>query len=452
MLLLHLFESLATHIASLLVCDSWGAGVPHNSSDLGHHRPHGHHVYRIRIVGSEVVVPPIQYCGSIAVAKYSLSFPGSYHVEVLHMYNNFTFDRPSPVRSSIRAVDFNLLVNESPSGSSKSASPGLQKLSTSEHPGMSYVACQGTQCPICEVHSMPGRWLTKTAVVAQQLLHTCVFVDAPGHCDRRKSKLSLDESRQMLEWQPYGCSYKVQTAAMLTACMGKLNMPVCFIGDSQTRHLHRMVTRALCSVNCTNECAVQDNQAANGTTVKSVAKSDNVVYIEDRWGSLIDTSGCSYVFWNFGQWPLSYMARTAEDPTNLSWGEKPWSLQHYMAYVTPLAKHMVLQAQKHSNLHYWVTINSHPLTRDQQDPESRYHDQRTPPMLLMYNKLATTIMNQHAIEVVDTFSIADPLLDLSYDGAHYLGAIGQMQAQLVLNVVCEQQLLPTAVFPRIIDP
>lgn len=418
----------------MLLC---AAGNVHNTAAFGnYHNHHGHHIYRIRIVGREVVVPPIQYCGSITVAQYSLSFPGSYHVEVLHLHNNFSFAQPTPVRQNIHAVDFTLHVYDDLSGTQRTGVNKAQRHSASKSSGAA-LRCQARLCPVCG-HSVHGRWLVKDAAVEEQLHHTCVAFNEVGQCDWFNSTFSMDESGQLLQWQPYGCSYASQTASTLSKCMSKLTRPVCFIGDSQTRHLHLMVTKALCSVDgsTASTCAAIPTQAinaSNATTIKSVAESDLALYVEDRWGSLIDTTNCSHVFWNFGQWPLSYLSGTDVDPTNVSWAERPWSIRHYVSYVDTLAQHMVLQQQKHDNMHYWMTINSHPLTRRQQDPGD---DWRTTPMLLLYNKVAATVMDKHGIAVVDTFSIADPLFDVSYDGAHYLGAAGQMQAQLVLHVVC----------------
>eukprot|EP00775_Hariotina_reticulata_P013098 gene13098-13225_t len=79
-------------------------------------------VWRLRIVGPEIVTPPVQYCPSnVAVAAYRLTMPGEYNVEVLLLYTRFSYI------SSTRLSRGN-------SGSSSAASNGsLQKVQPDPH-------------------------------------------------------------------------------------------------------------------------------------------------------------------------------------------------------------------------------------------------------------------------------------------------------------------------------
>lgn len=404
------------------------------------HSKHGHEICRVRIVGAEVLVPPIQYCSSAAIARYYLSFPGSYHVEVLHLHSNFTFHNPVPLRQNLHAANFTLAVAKD-SGSSAQQLP-MQQPWTDKLTQRQAQLCIAGGCPVCTSHSSAGRWLVRSSQLQQQLKHTCVAFNNQGGCDWRDSTLAVEESGGLFHWQPYGCSYAPQTASSLAACRLRLQKPVCLIGDSQTRHLHNMVVKLLNSTS-TGENSMKPSRlvASSHATIKSVAASDQVVYIENRWGIPMNTSNCTHVFWNFGQWPLSHLAHLDVESTNKT-PERPWSLKKYSTILNDLARHMNSQKRQHGNQQYWVTINSHPIVERQKDLDD---DHRTSPMVLMYNKLASSVMDMHGIEVVDTYSIADPLLDVSYDGAHYLGNVGKAQAQLLLDVICNKHLRQAAV-------
>ena len=63
-------------------------------------------------------------------------------------------------------------------------------------------------------------------------------------------------------------------------------------------------------------------------------------------------------------------------------------------------------------------------------------DWRTDPTILLYNSLAQNVMQSAGIEVVSTWNLAAPLADLSYDRAHYKGAVGYYISLLLLNIVC----------------
>ena len=94
---------------------------------------------------------------------------------------------------------------------------------------------------------------------------------------------------------------------------------------------------------------------------------------------------------------------------------------------------MVQQRAAHGNRHYWVSMNAFPY-------EAAFNqvlsvDWRTDPNILMYSKLANSIMDAHGIPTLDTHAISHPLLDLTYDIAHYVGVVGLAQARLALSVI-----------------
>jgi hypothetical protein len=155
-----------------------------------------------------------------------------------------------------------------------------------------------------------------------------------------------------------------------------------------------------------------------------------MVYVADNYGNFrtikYDTSSCSHVFVNWGHWPLSFQET------------RPWTVDQYAAQVQRLAASMRQQQQRHRNRQFWLTSNPSPIADYHQ---VRTHirngvDWRTDPFLLLFNKVSSTIMQAHGIEIADTYSIASPLFDLSYDGSHYIGTVGMAQASMLVHAVC----------------
>jgi hypothetical protein len=62
---------------------------------------------------------------------------------------------------------------------------------------------------------------------------------------------------------------------------------------------------------------------------------------------------------------------------------------------------------------------------------------RTDPFILLFNKVASTMMQAYGIPTVDIYSIASPLFDMSYDATHYIGTVGLAQAEMVADIVCD---------------
>jgi hypothetical protein len=148
-------------------------------------------------------------------------------------------------------------------------------------------------------------------------------------------------------------------------------------------------------------------------------------YTNDTLGqraSVFDSSNCTHVFVNFGQWAPAYTA-----------GNEPLTPESYAQRLVVVAQHLEAEKTRFGNDHYWVTMNAFPTRRVLHGKGS---DWRTDPMLLLYNKIATSIMHLHGIPVVDTYSIAAPLSDVSYDAAHYVGVVGQAQARMMLHILC----------------
>jgi hypothetical protein len=174
-------------------------------------------------------------------------------------------------------------------------------------------------------------------------------------------------------------------------------------------------------------------QTFNGTgRVYTVLQSNVTNYVNDNYGDeslKLDTRKCSHVFFNFGQWPLSHA-----EP-------KPWTAQQYAARVAQLAAVMKQQQQQYGNRQYRVTTMPHPVV-DIQQRKTAHHgvDHRSDPFIMLFNKVASTVMQARGIPVVELYSIAAPLFDMSYDSAHYIGTVGLACAKMVASIVCSDVL------------
>lgn len=225
------------------------------------------------------------------------------------------------------------------------------------------------------------------------------------------------------------CRYRQITPLVAAQCKASLQQQpaqrrVCFSGDSQTRHLFNQVVHLIegPSAGFRNFDATQ--------RIHSKLTSDVIVFSEDTYGDgalQLNTSKCSHVFINFGQWPASQEQ------------EKPWDAKRYAEKVAQLADQMEQQQQQYGNRQFWVTTMPHPihfLQRRKMPGHGWGVDRRTDPFIMLYNKVASTVMLAHGIPTVDLYSVASPLFDISYDKSHYLGTVGLAVAGMVADIVC----------------
>lgn len=388
-----------------------------------------HNIYRVRLSGPEVTQPVFQYCGRVAAAQFELTIPGNYHLELLQLYKDFSYGSPPQLMIDVHAAHHHLRV---PSGATRPLHSCVDTTSKLDS--------KDSTCPTCRGFGHNGRWVVAPQAdkhllqgVQEALQYTCVF--KPMHnpffgCPLALLNASVNTIRQqpLLHWLPYGCRYHPVTAAFATKCKVVLQaraaqqLPgrrVCFIGDSQTRHLYNQVVHLM--------------GGAPVSLRKEVLKSEYMMFQREFFGNgflSTDTRNCSHVFINFGQWPVSYQVA------------RPWSAQRYMKAVQKLALHIQKQQQQHGNKHYWVTTGPMPLSAIHQEKIYSALDHRTDPFLLLFNKIASTTMHAHGIPVVDTYSIASPLFDMSYDGSHYVGTVGLEQAAMIMNIFCQDLLQP----------
>jgi hypothetical protein len=144
----------------------------------------------------------------------------------------------------------------------------------------------------------------------------------------------------------------------------------------------------------------------------------------------IDLGRCNSVVANVGQWALS-KASLVTPPEGGQPTEHPWSPSHYLRQVDRMAQHMHA-AQRAGKRVWWVTIGAHGYI----DRFVNRTDFRTDPWLLLFNSLAYTTMHHYGIPVIDTYSMQATFPDLSYDGAHFKGAVGHWAAAAVAHDLC----------------
>lgn len=301
-------------------------------------------------------------------------------------------------------------------------------------------------CRSCPGFNHAGRWVlavgaekaNATAALLQALQDTIGAVAAgpsPDHLASLKAaSVPQVEDHELLEWLPYTCQYQKITREIGAKCqqqLGATHRKVCFVGDSQTRHLYNQVVHLI------EGPAARFRELITGDDVaeKAVLAAQSMLYVVDDHhmggrAATFNSSNCSFVFANFGQWPLSYLFPS------------PWTPQQYSDRLQKIANHMQDEKRRYGNKQFWVTTPPVSFMDQQQQkgPHGFGVDWRTEPFLQHFNDLARRVMVARGIPVVDTWSIAAPLTELSYDGVHYLGTVGLAQARMVANIICADVL------------
>jgi len=132
---------------------------------------------------------------------------------------------------------------------------------------------------------------------------------------------------------------------------------------------------------------------------------------------------CSHVFVNFGQWCAGW-------PSN----PRPWNRTLYSGKVKAFISHLLHLKENYPHVNItWISTNPLPMhTRMFACPLT---DWRLPNVISAYNLVAHDVVSRTGglISYLDTFCIAFPAFDLSFDGAHYQGPVGVALASLFLQ-------------------
>ena len=190
---------------------------------------------------------------------------------------------------------------------------------------------------------------------------------------------------------------------------------VCFFGDSQMRHLFNNFVMA------TSDYKAMPVVSAE----KEVMPSDRHKYFQKRWSGFDfgeqEVSDCTDVVVNMGQWPAG-------------WPEgRPWSFLEYSEGVRADMEDLQALSQRlgiHPRRLYWLSTN--PYGYMDVNGRSIYGpnavEWRWDGVVDNYNRLARSVAEASGIQYLDISSIAKPLSDLPYDGAHYAGIVGDEMA------------------------
>jgi len=197
------------------------------------------------------------------------------------------------------------------------------------------------------------------------------------------------------------------------------------VGDSQLRHLagamHDVVQEH-------RQYLFLSQDALNSTTDKRIQTSEFIHFTYDNWGlcfinrncDVAAMNHCSAVLFNFGHWAAGW-------PKGYAWSASRYA-QEVQAALNGARK---LFPKKRL---IWITNHPHGETRSisTTPPE----DWRNDMVLHSYNDAALRILKELDFEHVDIFRVANVLHDLTYDGAHYKGAVERELARITLHTLC----------------
>lgn len=437
-------------------------------------------VYRVRVTGPEILLPHVLYCtDKTAVAPFTVTFSGKYHIEVVQLYENFTYMshptlHPAPflangelivelsedTRAHQRRVEAFGKHQSHPHGRAKKSDPSDHLLRYSTTSSKSHPLCTRVhgcpRLPTCSSPEAPGRWISpvnhehsvtfrrhlaihpgalspgaprgdnvtanQTTSLTQLLSMTCIRADPNQYgniCHPGLYQLAATIDHHQLQWLPYHCHLKSHKEIDLVACRAEKHF--CFVGDSQMRHIYN----TFISMHEDPEGLGFLHDPGTTGTDKDIMLVDYASLHWNTWGNITaeELVNCTHVLVNFGQWPAAYTA-----------GSRAWSAGQYTAQLLPLAQTLQQLAFRDLKDVYWVTTGTHPLMNFLHGVNNR--DWRTDPVLLLYNSLASTHMKEAGIDVIDTWSIGAPMQELSYDHGHYKGNVGYAVGLRVLNTLC----------------
>lgn len=369
----------------------------------------GHAVYRVRIVGSEIFYAELNNVDIYTIhAKYELLTSGVFHAEILQLYDNFTFCDLPILNAQLVVAKYTWNVQAD-----------------------WRAPCQNSLCTLCPPGPLSGRWVANVSAepiagLVQEMRDTHIYTESPpmGMISLKVANTNLAANE--LRWQPLEmCTIEANAFAIASwrsKCHGAAGL-VCFVGDSQMRHIYS-VANAIIQSNQTYTQGIYRH--------KQIPPSNWSRYIPARFGGEVfqtDFGNCSQVVVNIGQWPIGWPA-----------GQRPWTIRQYKQRVIDIISAIDRRAEKIRNSTTWMSTHPHGLQRRVMGHGTMPpKDWRTDPYILQQNSAIRNWLSESAphIRYLDTHNIIYPLSDLSYDGgAHYFGTQAHWAAAFVLNNVC----------------
>ena len=196
---------------------------------------------------------------------------------------------------------------------------------------------------------------------------------------------------------------------------------ICLFGDSQIRNLMNSITAQIDPQAC-DPVELQLGRAScnypgfyYGNFHFFLYDNDWTTEHENRLGD------CSHAFINYGQWPGSWGAKT------------PWSTSKYREFITQFSQRLSeLKLMFPDVQFYFLSTNYHSFSPGMKTCPAT--DFRFPHIIDSYNDEAREVFSANNIaRFIDTTRVIRPLFDLSFDCAHYQGAVGVALANLVGN-------------------
>jgi len=238
-----------------------------------------------------------------------------------------------------------------------------------------------------------------------------------------QNKVTEDFIDQLI-FEPFNC--RIKNLNDLFKCEQiKSSESLCFVGDSQMRHLHAMIQSIF----------VHDTTAfvapTNHTTDKTVVRTGPRHFVEDPWAEIkINGELCDSIFIGFGQWQLSG-ARKVDN----------FSPQDYAELVNQTLWTYVNRFPK-PKLYF---VGTFPLGQNSRLYSKPPIDFRNDVVLRDINAAGMKACNhvKHAVgfkrlSCMNLFEMANVVRDLSYDLAHFKAPVGLQMALAVMTQFCNE--------------
>jgi len=196
---------------------------------------------------------------------------------------------------------------------------------------------------------------------------------------------------------------------------------ICLFGDSQVRNLMNSITAQIDPQAC-DPIELQLGRASCNYPGFHYGNFHFFLYDND-WSAQHESSleACSHAFINYGQWPGS-------------WGAKiPWPRHKYKESLIQFSKRLSELKLLFPNVQFFfLGTNYHSFSPGMKSCPAT--DFRFPHIIDSYNDEAREVFSaNNMVGFIDTAKIIRPLFDLSFDCAHYQGAVGVALANLVGN-------------------
>ena len=298
-------------------------------------RAAGHDVYRVRLIGHEILLLETHVCNqSVVVAPYQVLIGGTYHIEFVHLFEHFTLNaHPEPVpQAESQLAEFDAMV-----------------VSMDETWGCAW----DPTCPPCSgQEGAKGRWIARlprllgdgSACMPQAGEGPAI---RPGFCGRMVRSIVFNKSAVPgVEWQPYTCRLARPDEIDMAACTHGRHY--CFVGDSQMRTTMMGVTSLISGDTSWHEWDIPAGESWVAAD-KTVAGTDFAEYISDAFGVPPVYPRCTNVLMNFGQWPASGIMDGGF-----------WPLQQYQLSLE-VAGDFLLSLRAQGKRVYWVPTLSQPV-------------------------------------------------------------------------------------------